>query len=109
MTARRGKGKKPTEGMPDQGMGSPGESAAEMPGKTMGDYTEGAMARRGKSEASESRSAMPRLAMGNGHLEANRFRSGDGPPNPTPESFEPGVVEVEFREGVSPQILAGAR
>ena len=111
MTARREKGKKPTEGMPDQGMGSPGESAAEMPGKTMADYTEGAddMPTRGMNEASKSRSDMPRLAMGNGHLEANRFRSGDGPPNPTPESLEPGVVEVEFREGVSPQILAGAR
>jgi hypothetical protein len=99
-----------TEGsMPAPGMGEGAAAEAEMPAGSMGEpeaiSTE--MPSGGMAEPAATAADMPKGGMGEGEAGAgaDRFPPSDLPfGTAPPATFEPGVVEVEFREGVKPQI-----
>jgi hypothetical protein len=91
-------------GMPTANtMGASGNGASIMPeppqGATPGQMpmpqVSGAVPRQGPRTAGGTRSPLP------------RFRSADGGGKPVTAAYEPGVVEVQFREGVTPAINRG--
>lgn len=96
-----------TEGIP--------EAAGEMPIGTMQETPapDAAMATASMAEPAGNISAMPSGSMSGGKSDAGRFGPDNLPPGTVPPAeFEPGIVEVEFREGVQPRIMqvaAGAR
>lgn len=78
--------------MPAGSMEEPAATAGEMPAGDMG-------------EPAATSEEMPLGGMGDVESGADRFRPTNLPPGSVPPAvFEPGVVEVEFREGIRPQI-----
>jgi len=98
------------ETMPAPGMGESGTSGGEMPAGEMAEpeTTAADMPEAGMAEPAASTRVMPTGGMGGCDSAVDRFPSANLPPGGTlPGGFEPGIVEVEFREGVKPQISAG--
>ena len=73
--------------------------------KAMADKASSRMPERAMSESESDE--MPTGGMLDGNSGAGRFRPPDLPPGaPAPDSFEEGVVEIQFRERVRPQIVS---
>jgi hypothetical protein len=95
-------------GMPEGGMGETKEPAGDMPAGAMEDsaVTAAEMPAGSMGGSAETPGEMPVGGMGDDELGTDRFRPANLPPDSAPQpAFEPGVVEVEFREGVRPQVL----
>jgi hypothetical protein len=79
--------------MPVGSMKEPTTTATEMPAAKI-------------RESEKTRNGMPTGNMEETNPDTNRFRPANIPPGEIPPTtFEPGVVEVEFREGVRPNII----
>ena len=93
--------------MPERSM-SESESCGMPAGGTDGmSGASGAMPTRGMGDRNAAAGEMPTGGMRDGHSGAGRFRPLDLPPGaPAPDSFEEGVVEIQFRDGVRPQIVS---
>ncbi len=107
------RGMEPETGtMPESGMGESAQTEEEMPAGSMEEAmaTAGEMPAGGMEEPAAGPQEMPLGGMGDAESGTDRFRPTNLPPGTVPPTvFEPGVVEVEFREGVRPQIVpAGA-
>ncbi|WP_447600632.1 hypothetical protein [Nitrospira sp. Nam80] len=81
--------------MPTGHMREPGASAADMPMGSMG-------------EPASHMGGMPTGGMGGGGSDAGRFPPSDASANPASAFLEPGLVEVEFREGIKPHVAPAA-
>jgi len=94
--------------MPALGMGESTSARGEMPAGSMGEPAAAAteMPAAGMAEPAATTGVMPTGGMEKDELGVDRFRPTNLPPGAVPPAaFEPGVVEVEFREGVRPQII----
>ncbi len=93
--------------MPEHAM-SESESGGMPAGGTDGmSGASGAMPMHGMGDRNAAAGEMPTGGMRDGHSGAGRFRPPDLPPGaPAPDSFEEGVVEIQFRDGVRPQIVS---
>ncbi len=97
--------------MPESGMGETGATEDAMPVGRMEEpvATAGDMPAGGMEEAPADAQEMPRGGMLDGESGTDRIRPTNLPPDSVPPTvYEPGVVEVEFSEGVRPQVVPGA-
>src|SRR5262245_2350058 len=87
----------PMGGMPGGGMGEPAVGTTEMPSG-------------GMEKSAGAGSGMPTGGMRDPGSGPERFRPDNLPPGAEPPAaFEPGVVEVEFRDDARPQLFSGSR
>ena len=94
--------------VPAPEMGEAASAGGDMPAGSMGEpeTTAGEMPTGSMAEPAASAGGMPTGGMDRGEPDADRFRPTNLPPGTVPPAaFEPGVVEVEFRDGVRPQII----
>ena len=95
--------------MPAPGMGDFQAATAEMPVGRMGGASAAAsdMPAATMAEPAQNPGGMPPGGMETGDGGIGRFPPSNPPPDGLPvAAFEPGVVEVEFRQGLQPRIMA---